>query len=80
MQATLFGALGGVLVVFSIVTLDKMKIDDLRNLDRGDCDVPESQKISQKPKEAKTEDEFFSVEDTSALLEPGKKRFFSIIK
>ena len=26
--ATLFGALGGVLVVFSIVTLDKMKIDD----------------------------------------------------
>ena len=28
LQATLFGALGGVLVVFSIVTLDKMKIDD----------------------------------------------------
>ncbi|MFC6634039.1 ammonium transporter [Microbulbifer taiwanensis] len=27
-QATLFGALGGVLVVFSIVTLDKLKIDD----------------------------------------------------
>ncbi len=26
--ATLFGALGGVLVVFSIVTLDKLKIDD----------------------------------------------------
>ncbi|MEM8493243.1 MAG: ammonium transporter [Pseudomonadota bacterium] len=26
--ATLFGAMGGVLVVFSIVTLDKMKIDD----------------------------------------------------
>jgi len=26
--ATLFGAIGGVLVVFSIVTLDKMKIDD----------------------------------------------------
>jgi Amt family ammonium transporter len=26
--ATLFGALGGLLVVFSIVTLDKMKIDD----------------------------------------------------
>ncbi|MEM7401989.1 MAG: ammonium transporter [Pseudomonadota bacterium] len=26
--ATLFGALGGILVVFSIVTLDKMKIDD----------------------------------------------------
>ncbi len=28
LQATIFGALGGVLVVFSIVTLDKMKIDD----------------------------------------------------
>ena len=28
LQATLFGALGGVLVVFSIVTLDKLKIDD----------------------------------------------------
>jgi Amt family ammonium transporter len=28
LQATLFGAMGGVLVVFSIVTLDKMKIDD----------------------------------------------------
>ena len=28
LQATLFGALGGVLVVFSITTLDKMKIDD----------------------------------------------------
>ncbi|AMX01315.1 ammonium transporter [Microbulbifer thermotolerans] len=28
LQATLFGAIGGVLVVFSIVTLDKMKIDD----------------------------------------------------
>ena len=27
-QATLFGALGGVLVVFSIITLDKLKIDD----------------------------------------------------
>ena len=27
-QATLFGALGGVLVVFSIITLDKVKIDD----------------------------------------------------
>jgi Amt family ammonium transporter len=27
-MATLFGAFGGVLVVFSIVTLDKMKIDD----------------------------------------------------
>jgi Amt family ammonium transporter len=27
-QATLFGGLGGVLVVFSIVTLDKLKIDD----------------------------------------------------
>ena len=26
--ATLFGAIGGVLVVFSIVTLDKLKIDD----------------------------------------------------
>ncbi len=26
--ATVFGALGGVLVVFSITTLDKMKIDD----------------------------------------------------
>ncbi|MBS99172.1 MAG: ammonium transporter [Oceanospirillaceae bacterium] len=28
LQATIFGALGGVLVVFSIITLDKMKIDD----------------------------------------------------
>src|SRR5210317_759216 len=28
LQATLFGALGGALVVFSILTLDKMKIDD----------------------------------------------------
>ena len=28
MLATLFGAAGGVLVVFSIVALDKMKIDD----------------------------------------------------
>ena len=28
LQATIFGALGGVLVVFSIVTLDKLKIDD----------------------------------------------------
>ena len=28
LQATLFGALGGVLVVFSILTLDKLKIDD----------------------------------------------------
>ena len=28
LQATLFGALGGVLVVFSIVLLDKLKIDD----------------------------------------------------
>ncbi|WP_250460285.1 ammonium transporter [Microbulbifer litoralis] len=28
LQATLFGALGGVLVVFAIVTLDKLKIDD----------------------------------------------------
>lgn len=28
LQATLFGAIGGVLVVFSIVTLDKMRIDD----------------------------------------------------
>ena len=28
LQATLFGAIGGVLVVFSIVTLDKLKIDD----------------------------------------------------
>ena len=28
LQATLFGGLGGVLVVFSIVTLDKLKIDD----------------------------------------------------
>jgi len=28
LQATLFGALGGVLVVFSILTLDRMKIDD----------------------------------------------------
>lgn len=28
LQATLFGAMGGLLVVFSIITLDKMKIDD----------------------------------------------------
>ena len=28
LQATLFGGLGGALVVFSIVTLDKLKIDD----------------------------------------------------
>ena len=28
LQATLFGGLGGVLVVFSIVALDKLKIDD----------------------------------------------------
>ncbi len=28
LQATLFGALGGVLVVFAILTLDKLKIDD----------------------------------------------------
>ncbi len=28
LQATLFGGLGGVLVVFSILTLDKLKIDD----------------------------------------------------
>jgi Amt family ammonium transporter len=28
LQATLFGAAGGVLVVFAIITLDKMKIDD----------------------------------------------------
>ena len=28
LQATLFGAMGGVLVVFSIVALDKLKIDD----------------------------------------------------
>jgi Amt family ammonium transporter len=28
LQATLFGALGGVLVVFAIITLDKLKIDD----------------------------------------------------
>lgn len=28
LQATLFGGLGGVLVVFAILTLDKMKIDD----------------------------------------------------
>jgi Amt family ammonium transporter len=28
LQATLFGALGGILVVFSIVALDKLKIDD----------------------------------------------------
>lgn len=28
LEATLFGALGGVLVVFSIITLDKLKIDD----------------------------------------------------
>lgn len=28
LQATIFGAIGGVLVVFSILSLDKMKIDD----------------------------------------------------
>ncbi|RDE19090.1 ammonium transporter [Motiliproteus coralliicola] len=28
LQATLFGAIGGTLVVFSIITLDKLKIDD----------------------------------------------------
>ena len=28
LQATLFGGLGGILVVFSILTLDKMKLDD----------------------------------------------------
>ncbi len=28
LQATIFGALGGVLVVFSILTIDKLKIDD----------------------------------------------------
>ncbi|MCA0899865.1 MULTISPECIES: ammonium transporter [Microbulbifer] len=28
LQATLFGALGGILVVFSIITLDKLRIDD----------------------------------------------------
>jgi Amt family ammonium transporter len=28
LQATLFGAIGGVLVVFAIITVDKMKIDD----------------------------------------------------
>ena len=28
LQATLFGGLGGVLVVFAIITLDKLKIDD----------------------------------------------------
>ncbi|MGB2002978.1 MAG: ammonium transporter, partial [Porticoccaceae bacterium] len=28
LEATLFGALGGVLVVFSILTLDKLKLDD----------------------------------------------------
>jgi Amt family ammonium transporter len=28
LQATLFGGIGGVLVVFSILTLDKLKIDD----------------------------------------------------
>ena len=28
LQAVIFGAIGGVLVVFSIITLDKMKIDD----------------------------------------------------
>jgi len=28
LQATLFGAIGGVLVVFSIITLDKLRIDD----------------------------------------------------
>jgi Amt family ammonium transporter len=28
LQATIFGGLGGILVVLSIITLDKMKIDD----------------------------------------------------
>ena len=28
LEATMFGALGGILVVFSIITLDKLKIDD----------------------------------------------------
>ncbi len=28
LQATIFGALGGILVVFAIITLDKLKIDD----------------------------------------------------
>jgi Amt family ammonium transporter len=28
LQATMFGAIGGILVVFSIITLDKLKIDD----------------------------------------------------
>ncbi|MEO0437956.1 MAG: ammonium transporter, partial [Pseudomonadota bacterium] len=28
LQAVLFGGLGGILVVFSIITLDKLKIDD----------------------------------------------------
>ena len=28
LQATIFGGLGGILVVFSIITLDKFKIDD----------------------------------------------------
>ena len=28
LQATIFGAMGGVLVVFSIITLDKLRIDD----------------------------------------------------
>jgi Amt family ammonium transporter len=28
LQATLFGALGGILVVLSIITLDKLKVDD----------------------------------------------------
>jgi len=28
LQATLFGALGGILVIFSILTLDKLKLDD----------------------------------------------------
>jgi len=28
LQATLFGAIGGVLVVFAIITLDKLRIDD----------------------------------------------------
>ena len=28
LQATVFGAIGGVLVVFSIITLDKLRIDD----------------------------------------------------
>jgi ammonium transporter, Amt family len=28
LQATIFGAIGGILVVFSILTLDKLRIDD----------------------------------------------------